>query len=79
MARGFRYGGVAAASLVLAIALAFPASAKTKMSYEQAFTKCKGEIAANVPMTDSNTSAARHSAGAACMKKYGYRLKKGAM
>jgi hypothetical protein len=79
MVRSFWHGGVAVTSFALAIALSFPASAKSKMTYEQAFTKCKGEIAANVPMTDSNTSAARHSAGAACMKKYGYRLKKGAM
>jgi hypothetical protein len=49
------------------------------MSYEDAFTKCKAEISANVPMSETTTSAARYSAGSACMKKYGYRLKKGAM
>jgi hypothetical protein len=67
-------------SFIAVIALCTTASAAKKMSYEEAFTKCKAEIAGNVPMSDTNTSAARHTAGAACMKKYGYRLKKsGAM
>jgi hypothetical protein len=53
------------------------AQTKKKMTYEQAFAQCKKEIAGNVPMTDATTTAARHSAGGACMKKYGFRLKKG--
>jgi hypothetical protein len=66
-------------ALSLGTALAFavsPASAAKKVSYEQAWAKCKAEIGANVPMQDTTTSAARASAGGACMKKYGYRLKK---
>ena len=70
--------GMLAVSLVAAVAFSGAASA-AKMTYNQAFAKCKAEIAGNVPMTDSNTSAARYTAGSACMKKYGYRLKKGAM
>jgi len=71
--------GLVAASFTIAMLLGGDASAKSKMSYEQAFTKCKSEISANVPMADTTTSGARYTAGAACMKKYGYRLKKGAM
>ena len=70
---------VAAMSFVVAIAFCTAASAAKKMSYEDAYTKCKSEISANVPMADTTTSSARYSAGAACMKKYGYRLKKGTM
>ena len=74
-----KYTGAAAMSFAVAIASCTAASAAKKMSYEDAFTKCKSEISANVPMADTTTSAARYTAGAACMKKYGYRLKKGAM
>ena len=72
----FKHSGTIAISFVAAIAVCSAASAKSKMSYEQAYTKCKGEIGANVAMSDTTTSAARYSAGSACMKKYGYRLKK---
>jgi len=53
-----------------------PAAAAKKMTYEQAFAKCKGEIGASAPGNESLSTAARHSAGGACMKKYGFRLKK---
>lgn len=76
MAGLFKHSGTIAVSLVAALAICTAASAKSKMTYEQAYEKCKGEIAGNVPMSDSNTSAARYTAGSACMKKYGYRLKK---
>jgi hypothetical protein len=68
---------ILAVSLIAAGALSSAASA-AKMTYEQAFAKCKAEISGNVPMQETTTSAARYSAGSACMKKYGYRLKKGA-
>ena len=72
--------GVLAFSLAAALAFSGAASAKSKkLTYDQAFAKCKAEISKNVPMADTTTSAARHSAGASCMKKYGYRLKKSAM
>lgn len=67
-----------AASLVATVAITSAASA-AKMTYEQAFAKCKAEISANVPMQDTTTSSAKYTAGSACMKKYGFRLKKGAM
>jgi hypothetical protein len=61
---------------MFALAATLDASAAKKVSYEQAWAKCKAEIGANVPGSDTTTSAARQSAGGACMKKYGYRLKK---
>jgi hypothetical protein len=70
--------GMLAAITMSAVAFSGAAEAKSKMSYEQAFGKCKAEISKNVPMSDTTTSAARYTAGSACMKKYGYRLKKGA-
>ena len=68
-----------AIALSLGTALAFMASpvlAAKKVSYEKAWELCKKEIGANAPGSDTTTSAARSSAGGACMKKYGYRLKK---
>lgn len=62
-----------------AIASAPTASAAKKMTYESAFAKCKQEISASVPGSDVTTSAARYTAGSACMRKYGFRLKKGSM
>ena len=44
-----------------------------KMTYEQAYEKCRGEIG---PGTDANAGPSRYTRGSACMKKYGYRLKK---
>jgi hypothetical protein len=46
-----------------------------KMSYEQAWADCKSQIDRTV---SGDQASARHSAGASCMKKHGYRLKKGA-
>jgi hypothetical protein len=47
-----------------------------KMSYEQAFAQCKEEIKANVSGNESTQHSGRYAAGMACMKRYGYRLKK---
>jgi hypothetical protein len=69
-----------ALALPLAAAFAFAATsdalAQKKLSYEQAWATCKKEIGANAPGSDTTTSAARSTAGGACMTKYGYRLKK---
>ena len=67
------------ATLVAALACAGGSdalAAKKKMSYEDAFAKCKAEIGGSAPGNESLSTAARTSAGGACMKKYGYRLKK---
>lgn len=68
-------------ALPLAAAFGFAAAsdahAAKKLSYEQAWAQCKKEIGANVPGSDTTTSSSRYAAGGACMKRYGYRLKKG--
>ena len=70
---GYAIPAIAAVALIAASGTAMAAK---KMSYEDAFAKCKQEMGAAGVNTDSQNSAARHSAGAACMKKYGFRLKK---
>jgi hypothetical protein len=52
-----------------------PAAAAKKMTYEQAYEKCKGELAGKLQPQAQNAIAAS-TVGAGCMKKYGYRLKK---
>jgi prephenate dehydratase len=68
-----------AIALPCAMLLALPGVASAqqakKLSYEQAWAQCKQEIGKNVP-NESTTTAARYSAGGACMHKYGFRLKK---
>ena len=49
------------------------AVAQKKLSYEQAWTTCKAQIDRTVA---GDQQTARASAGAGCMRKYGYRLKK---
>lgn len=49
------------------------ASAAKKLSYDQAWGQCKSQVDRTVP---GDQASARTSAGAACMKKHGYRLKK---
>ena len=70
-------GSIVAAFIVFAFASA-PAAA-AKMSYEQAFAKCKQELDATGIFGVNTDAKARSTAGGACMKKYGFRLKKGAM
>ena len=62
---------VAAGTLLL---LVQTASAQ-KLTYQQAFAKCKQEIGASVPGENAQSSG-RYAAGGACMNKYGFRLKK---
>jgi hypothetical protein len=70
-------------ALTIGILLAIPgapdasAQAKKKLTFEQAFAVCKKDVDANVAALDVTTTAARYSRGAACMKRHGYRLKKG--
>lgn len=67
-------GAIVAAFTVLALA-SVPAVAAKKMTYEQAYEKCKQELAGKVqPQVQSAVSGT--TVGAGCMKKYGYRLKK---
>ena len=74
------YAATAAAMLLTAFAGASDAFAQgKKLTYEQAWAKCKAEIAKNVSPNESRDTAARFAAGGACMKRYGYKLKKGTM
>jgi hypothetical protein len=62
-------------AMLLALPGVVSAQQAKKLSYEQAWAQCKQEIGKNVP-NESTTTAARYSAGGACMHKYGFRLKK---
>jgi hypothetical protein len=68
-----------AAGLAVVFAFAIPSNAlaqSKKPTFEQAWAICKKELdAAGVPGANVSV-AARHTAGGACMKRYGYRLKK---
>jgi hypothetical protein len=68
---------IACSGLALAIAFsaAGTASAAKRLSYEEAFAKCKEEISKTVPGENAGTPA-RYAAGGACMTRYGFRLKK---
>jgi hypothetical protein len=44
-----------------------------KLSYDQAWAKCKAEVDRTVP---GDQQTVRASAGGSCMRSHGYRLKK---
>lgn len=71
-------------TVILFTAVAFVVAPNTsaqakKMTYEQAFAACKAEISKNVSPSEGRDTAGRYAAGGACMKRHGYRLKKGTM
>ena len=71
--------GVTILSIIALVAVAGSNSATAKvkkLSYEDAFAKCKQEIGAGAPGSESLSTSQRYSSGGACMKRYGYRLKK---
>jgi hypothetical protein len=49
---------------------------KKKLTYEQAFAKCKEDVNRTLP-TEYHT-AGRYARGGACMKQFGFNLKKSA-
>ena len=53
------------------------ALAQKKLSYEQAYARCKEEVVRAYPPGTSDT-AGRYARGGACMKQLGFNLKKGA-
>ena len=79
MLRFCRRSGMFALSFaaVLAVAGAPDASAQQKLTYEQAFARCKADVVRNTP-GETVGSAARYSRGLSCMQQYGFRLKEGA-
>ena len=50
------------------------AQKKQKLTYEEAYKRCAETAIAGMPA--ETTAGGRSTRGAACMKKYGYRLKK---
>jgi hypothetical protein len=69
----FRRSTTILAVSFMVLASASLPTAAAKISYEQAWEVCKAEVKRTVP---SNHDSAKYSAGAACMKTHGYRLKK---
>jgi hypothetical protein len=63
------------AGLLFGAADSASAQKTKKVSYEEAWALCRADVQANTP-PETTQSAARYTRGAACMKKYGYRLKK---
>jgi hypothetical protein len=68
---------VSAAMLFAGADMASAQKKGKKVTYEEAWEICRKDVQANLP-GDTTQSAARYTRGAGCMKKYGYRLKKGA-
>jgi hypothetical protein len=57
-----------------AFGLADNASAAKKLTYEQAYAKCKSIMDKEGTPGTSTQSNVRYTRGAACMKKYGHKL-----
>ena len=79
MLKDVGFAGIAISSAVALIMTAGveAAAAKTKkLSYEDAFAKCKQELGGGPLGGEALNTAGRYSAAGGCMKKYGYRLKK---
>ena len=72
-------GGAVALAIGAMIALPGVVSAAKKLTYEQAWAQCKKELDAAGVFGVGFDAKARSTAGGACMKKHGYRLKKGTM
>jgi hypothetical protein len=68
-------GGVAVLSLAVLLALsqAVWAETKKKVTYDQAWARCKSLLDKTSPRTEQNDNE-RYIRGGACMKKFGYRL-----
>jgi hypothetical protein len=62
-------------AFAMTLSAAGSAVAAKRLSYEEAFAKCKAEISKTVPGENATTSG-RYAAGGACMSRYGFRLKK---
>ncbi len=66
---------VVAAAFVVSSGLAETAVAKTKkLTYEQAWEACKKEMDKMGVFGTSTQANERHTRGAGCMKKYGYKI-----
>jgi len=67
---------VLAGTLATAFALTDNASAATKkkLTYDEAYAKCKSIMDKEGTPGTTTQANVRHTRGAACMKKYGYKL-----
>jgi hypothetical protein len=74
-----KFGAAIALAAAAIITLPAVASAAKKLTYEQAWAQCKKELDAAGTFGVGLDAKARSTAGGACMKKHGYRLKKGTM
>jgi len=63
-----------AVTVAAAFGLTDNASAAKKLTYEQAYAKCKSIMDKEGTPGTSTQSNVRYTRGAACMKKYGYKL-----
>jgi hypothetical protein len=68
-------GMVVLSSAVLVLTGVSDASAQKKLSYEDAYSKCKADLDRTYPSGSTSTTG-RNTRGAACMKQMGYQLKK---
>ena len=68
-------GMVVLSSAVLVLSGIPDASAQKKLSYEDAYAKCKADLDRTYPSGSTSTTG-RNTRGAACMKQMGYNLKK---
>ena len=68
-------GMVVLSSAVLVLSGVPDASAQKKLSYEDAYAKCKADLDRTYPSGSTSTTG-RNTRGAACMKQMGYQLKK---
>jgi hypothetical protein len=70
------FGMAVLSSAVLVLSGVGDASAQKKLSYEDAYSKCKADLDRTYPSGSTSTTG-RNTRGAACMKQMGYNLKKG--
>jgi hypothetical protein len=73
-------GAMAVAFAVTAfVGMPAASAAPKKLTYEQAWAKCKQELDAKGALGQMSSAVERSTMGGACMHKYGYRLKKSSM
>ena len=65
--------------ILLAVVLIFgfggsASAAKKKLTYDEAYAKCKSIMDKEGTFGTSTQANVRYTRGAACMKKYGYKL-----
>ena len=59
------------AGMLFAVADAASGAKAKRPTFDEAWALCKAKLDARIP---SDQAAQRHSAGASCMKRFGYRL-----